>query len=228
MKLAQITQSFAKTAVASAFLTAAVLVGTIAQANAATITVATVEDIIKPANNPFTVTRSTNGFSRSLPASGHYHTTTNGFKFVGFCIEDTQALALPAVYDVNPLAVSDPRNAYFSKLYGNWYSRALTDAATMNAFSLAVWEIANDASLGLSFSSGSFTVQGYGGQAVADLATSILADVRNTAAGYTNQWSFRIWTSPTSQDLIEGSVPVPATGLLLLGGLALTGMRRKK
>jgi hypothetical protein len=211
----------------SVFLTGALFLGCASQANAVTITLQTVQDIIAPANNPYTVTRTTNGFTRSLPASGHFHTTANGFSFVGFCIEDTQALNLPAPYDVNPLATSDVRNAFFSKLYANWYSRALTDAATMNAFSLAVWEIANDASTNLSFTSGAFTVQSYGGQAVADLASTILADVKNTTAGFTNAWSFRIWTSPTSQDVIEGNVPVPATGLLLLGGLAAAALRRK-
>jgi hypothetical protein len=208
------------------FIAATSLFGAFTTANAGTI-VSTVQDIIAPANNPFSPTRTTGSFSRTLPATGHYHTTDNGYNFVGFCIEDTQALSLPAMYDVAALSGADPRNAFFSKLYGNWYSKALTDAATMNAFSLAVWEISNDASTGLSFASGTFTVQNFGGQAVADLAALILTDVKNTANGYTNQWSFRTYTSATSQDLIEGIVPVPATALLLAGGLALMRLRRK-
>ncbi len=223
MNLVQIKQSVCKTLALSSLVFASVF----GQAQAGTLVV-TVQDIIAPANNPFSPARTTGTFSRTLPATGHFHTTDNGYQFVGFCIEDTQAIALPAMYDINTLTSTDSRNAYFSKLYGNWYAQALTNAVSMNAFSLAVWEIANDSTSGLNFTSGVFTVQNYGGQAVADLAALILADVKNTASTFTNEWTIRTWTSATSQDLVEGVIPAPATALLLLGGLSFMGLRRKR
>ncbi|MEY1554663.1 VPLPA-CTERM sorting domain-containing protein [Yoonia sp. R2331] len=160
--------------------------------------------------------------------------------FMAFCLQPLENLDLskdytegtslvdPALGDLNNLAA----NAFFN----------VSDAITAAAFQMAVWELAHDAG-DYDIDDGDFRITslatGSQSKAAADQAQTWLDLVKSDSTWANNAQgkNFLIISANGTQDLITnidnssvvGEVPVPASGLFLLAGLAGAGAvaRRK-
>ena len=161
--------------------------------------------------------------------------------FVAWCVELTQTFNFGVSYDYSLVdgssyhfgnILSDPNNHRATDL-----SRLFTAAATNNfvfdsigsaAFQAGIWEIVyeQDAGLGYNFLNG--TLHGAPGdpanQMSFDTVNGFLINLNQYAAGY----HIDVLTNDAQQDFLVATVPEPETWALLVGGLGVIGLVRRR
>ncbi len=152
--------------------------------------------------------------------------------FLAFCLEPAVPLLLPHDYEMGSLfssAITENIQALASNAWA-----LVTDDNTAGAFQMAVWEIATETASVFDIDTGHFKITGAqveSNQAEV-LAQTWVDNVQNNV--WTASDDFLILNANGTQDLLTNisiaAVPVPASGLLLIGGLAGAGAiaRRKK
>lgn len=179
-----------------------------------------------------TASYTLNGIARTA-AAGLFRlkeTTAGGTvtKFVGVCLEPLEWLTLPKAYDESsPLAYLT--KSRLGALVDNAMS-LVKNSQTAAAFQLAAWEIANEGKGQLDLNGGAFKLS------AAQANTKALAQSWLDAISKGN-WKLNsqvmILSAPGTQDLVTdlppAPVPVPAAGLLLLGGIgSIVAARRAR
>lgn len=219
-------------------LLATIAIGTaaaMAPANAATV------NVTKQGSNAFVdaagqngwwqgASYSLNGTTRTGMAAGMFRLKATDSKgkitdFLAFCLEPLEWLTLPKTHTVgSPLSASvlDRLGALMSNAFSQ-----VTGSASAAAFQMAAWEIANESSSSLDLSNGAFKMTS------AQVSTQGLAQgwLNNIASGsWTSNGRVTILSAPGTQDLLTNiaPVPVPAAGIMLLGGLAGLGALRRR
>lgn len=206
-----------------------------APANAATV------NVTKQGSNAFVdangqngwwqgVSYSLNGTTRSGVGAGMFRLTATSSTgkvqdFLAFCLEPLEWLTLPKDHTVGS-SLSAPILDRLGALMSNAFS-LVNNSASAAAFQMAAWEIANESGASLNLGDGAFHM------------TRATASTQNLAQGWLNNITSGYWTSngrvtvlsaPGTQDLLTNiaPVPVPAAGVLLLGGLAGLGAVRRR
>ena len=170
-----------------------------------------------------------NGTGRSA-AAGMFRltgTSTNGAvqDFLAFCLEPLETLTLPKDHSVGTTlgtSVLDRLGALMSNAF-----TLVTGSQSAAAFQMAAWEIANESNGSLDLANGGFRITS-AAQGTQSLAQSWLDFIGS------GQWSatgdVTILSASGTQDLLTNiaPVPVPAAGVLLLGGLAGLGALRRR
>jgi hypothetical protein len=152
--------------------------------------------------------------------------------FIAFCLEPAVPLILPNDYEMGSMfssAITENLQALASNAFD-----LVTDDNTAGAFQMAVWEIATETASVFDIDTGFFKITG--AQVESDqaeaLAQTWVDNVQNDV--WTASSEYLILNANGTQDLLTNitiaAVPVPASGLLLIGGLAGAGAfaRRKK
>lgn len=206
-----------------------------APANAATV------NVTKQGSNAFVdasgqngwwqkVSYNLNGTTRSGVGAGVFRLTATDASgkvqdFLAFCLEPLEWLTLPRDHTVGS-SLSAPILDRLGALVSNAFS-LVTGASSAAAFQMAAWEIANESGSSLNLGSGAFKMT----QANAtseSLAQGWLNSI--TSGSWTSNGRVTILTGAGTQDLLTNiaPVPVPAAGVMLLGGLAGLGALRRR
>lgn len=155
-------------------------------------------------------------------------TASVGSSILAFCLDLVEFLGSPVTYDTEASS-SIPGWAAaavnIDRLYTSAYS-LVTDADTAAGFQIALWEIITDSGSGSALSLGDGNFQTTGNATHYQNAQTYL-DGLGTAT--TGGYNLTTYYSDGNQDLISATpVPVPAAGLLLLGGLFGMGAFRSR
>ena len=218
-------------------LVAALALGTVtalSPASAATI------NVTKQGTNAFVDASGSNGWYQSTSytlngtgrsaAAGMFRltgTSTNGAvqDFLAFCLEPLETLTLPKDHTVGTTlgtSVLDRLGALMSNAF-----TLVTGSQSAAAFQMAAWEIANESNGSLDLAQGGFriTSAGTGTQSLAQSWLNLIGSGQWTSGG-----NVTILSASGTQDLLTNiaPVPVPAAGVMLLGGLAGLGALRRR
>ena len=218
-------------------LVAALALGTVtalSPASAATI------NVTKQGTNAFVDASGGNGWYQSTSytlngtgrsaAAGMFRltgTSTNGAvqDFLAFCLEPLETLTLPKDHTVGTTlgtSVLDRLGALMSNAF-----TLVTGSQSAAAFQMAAWEIANESNGSLDLANGGFriTSAAQGTQSLAQSWLDLIGSGQWSATG-----DVTILSASGTQDLLTNiaPVPVPAAGVLLLGGLAGLGALRRR
>ena len=170
-----------------------------------------------------------NGTGRSA-AAGMFRltgTSTNGAvqDFLAFCLEPLETLTLPKDHTVGTTlgtSVLDRLGALMSNAF-----TLVTGSQSAAAFQMAAWEIANESNGSLDLANGGFriTSAAQGTQSLAQSWLDLIGSGQWSATG-----DVTILSASGTQDLLTNiaPVPVPAAGVMLLGGLAGLGALRRR
>lgn len=164
------------------------------------------------------------------------YTTASGASFEAFCVELAQGHARQnqGLLSYGEQSFTGVTATLLQGLFSSSYG-SLDSDWKRGAFQLAVWEITHETQPGpLSVSNGVFQFQFLSqtstaaeDQAMADLANSYL----NAAAGYSGPDLYTVTklTHGNAQDLVAVSpVPEPTTYALMIGGLLVLGLRKRR
>lgn len=172
---------------------------------------------------------SLNGINRTASA-GLFRLTATGANgsvqdFLAFCLEPLETLTLPRDHTVGS-SLSAPILDRLGALMSNGLG-LVTGATSAAAFQLAAWEIANEGSGNLDLSKGAFRITA-ATSAARNLAQSWLDGI--ASGTWASSGPVTILSAPGTQDLVTdiAPVPVPAAGVLLLGGIAGLGALRRR
>lgn len=154
---------------------------------------------------------------------------TPSSSFAAYCVDPFQlSSASFQPYSRLPLSavnlppVQAARFADVSKLFGNAYAGSLTNATKAAGFQLALWEVwHDDKNLG----TGSIRSSGYSDSASVTEAQNLLNSMGGWSAG--NAYALTFYQSDTYQDYVSAA-PEPGTYALLLAGLAVLGVARRR
>ena len=218
-------------------LVAALALGTVtalSPASAATI------NVTKQGTNAFVDASGGNGWYQSTSytlngtgrsaAAGMFRltgTSTNGAvqDFLAFCLEPLETLTLPKDHTVGTTlgsSVLDRLGALMSNAF-----TLVTGSQSAAAFQMAAWEIANESNGSLDLANGGFriTAAAQGTQSLAQSWLDLIGSGQWTSTG-----NVTILSASGTQDLLTNiaPVPVPAAGVMLLGGLAGLGALRRR
>ncbi|MCQ0970651.1 VPLPA-CTERM sorting domain-containing protein [Paracoccus sp. TK19116] len=157
----------------------------------------------------------------------------SGTKFETFCIDVYNTLGTPpGKYDTTQTSwFSTKATEAVQKLYNTAYASVST-AVQAAGFQLALWEIVTEdtSKNGFDLSKGFFSATA--SSAVMNQAKSYLSGLTGKQTGSYDLTFFKSTSTPKGQDLLSATpsaVPVPASVLLLAGGLAgLGGIARRK
>lgn len=157
----------------------------------------------------------------------------SGQSFAAFCVDVFNYLgSTPGAYESGTTSLfSEPVTTNITRLFNTAYSLVDT-AAEAAGFQFALWEIVTETEGSLDISGGYFKADGSSG--AESLATGYLAGLAGPATGSYDLTFLTSTKNPRGQHLISGSpavapVPLPASAILLVGGLAgLGGMARRK
>lgn len=159
--------------------------------------------------------------------------------FVAFCMTPWQYLHLPNTYQKDAmLSLSTAQLGWVGALVQNAWS-TIHDSNSAAAFQIALWEIVSepafngDHSTAYDLTQANFILDSVGGTGVRAAAENLLAGITSgTWVPTTSGFTLLKYTDDnhTTQNLLTvAPVPLPATGLLLLGGFgALAAVKRRK
>lgn len=204
-----------------------------APANAATV------NVTKQGSNAFVdakgqngwwqgVSYTLNGTARNGVGAGMFRLKATDSKgkvqdFLAFCLEPLEWLTLPKTHTVGSTLSASVLDR-LGALMSNAFSK-VTGSASAAAFQMAAWEIANESSSNLSLGKGAFKMT-YANASTQSLAQGWLNNISSGA--WTSTGKVTILSAPGTQDLLTNiaPVPVPAAGILMIGGLAGLGALR--
>lgn len=156
--------------------------------------------------------------------AGAFHFTDGLSSFIAFCIEPGVWLDLSKTFETgtNPLASAVMSNV--DKLFNAAYDQ-VSDAVSAAAFQVALWEVVAESSGTFDLNNGSHYLA-TGGD-VTTLGNLFLAGMETAGTG---RYEYTTYVNSGQDQISVSEVPLPASALLLLGGLggfAAYGRRKK-
>lgn len=146
---------------------------------------------------------------------------------LAWCTELDTRLNLPRVYSYGADMSSSVRKN-LDTLFAN-AKTLVTNKTTAAAYQLSVWEMLYDTDYSLD--TGAFTAAATKNAGVAALANTWLSNIANSVWAYDADNRATYLKAGGSQDVqtdLPAPVPVPAAGLMLMGGLAGLGALRRR
>lgn len=168
-------------------------------------------------------------------------TASSPTSFVAWCVELTQSFSFGVSYEYSLVdgstysfghILNDPNNHRATDL-GRLFTAAAAnnfvfDSVGSAAFQAGIWEIVyeQDAGLGYNFLNGSLhgAPEDPANQGAFNTVNGFLINLNQYAAGY----HIDVLTNGDQQDFLVASVPEPETWALLVGGLGVIGLVRRR
>lgn len=171
-----------------------------------------------------TVSYTLNGNSKTHGAGMfRLEDSNSGQSILAWCIDLLNVLTLPRDHDTAVAAANAQQMTNIDKLFTSAYAN-VTNADTAAGFQLALWEIMTDTGSSLDLGAGNF--QTTGNTAPYTIAAGYLAGLSTAGTG---AYKLTTYYNEKSQNLVSASaVPVPASALLLMTGVAGFGAMRRR